>query len=177
VSGGTRIFGLAGWSGSGKTTLVVRLIPAFAARGITVSTVKHAHHDFDVDQPGKDSWRHREAGAREVLVSSSRRWALMHEHRGAREAGLAELLARLSPVDLVLVEGFKREPYPKLEVHRPALGKPLLCTDDPDIVAVASDVPMPGLALPNLSLADTGAIADFILAHCRLEAAHGAAQR
>ncbi len=114
MSGGTRIFGLAGWSGSGKTTLVVRLIPAFAARGITVSTVKHAHHDFDVDQPGKDSWRHREAGAREVLVSSSRRWALMHEHRGAREAGLAELLARLSPVDLVLVEGFKREPYPKL---------------------------------------------------------------
>jgi len=177
VSGRTRIFGLAGWSGSGKTTLVIRLIPALLARGISVSTVKHAHHAFDIDQPGKDSWRHREAGASEVLISSSQRWALMHEHRGAHEPGLAELLPHMSPVDLVLVEGFKREAYPKLEIHRPSLGKPLLCSDDPDIVAVASDTPIAGLPVPRLALDDAGAIADFIIAHCRLEPAHGAAQR
>jgi molybdopterin-guanine dinucleotide biosynthesis protein B len=177
VSGRTRIFGLAGWSGSGKTTLVIRLIPALTARGITVSTVKHAHHAFDIDQPGKDSWKHRAAGASEVLISSSQRWALMHEHRGAREPGLAELLAHMSPVDLVLVEGFKREAYPKLEVHRPSLGKPLLCEDDPDIVAVASDAPVAGLHVPRLPLDDAAAIADFILAQCRLEPADGAAQR
>ncbi|HZL59797.1 MAG TPA: molybdopterin-guanine dinucleotide biosynthesis protein B, partial [Stellaceae bacterium] len=110
-----RVFGLAGWSGSGKTTLVARLIPALIARGVSVSTVKHAHHDFDIDQPGKDSWKHRQAGANEVLIASANRWALMHEHRGAREPGLAALIAHLSPVDLILVEGFKREPYPKLE--------------------------------------------------------------
>jgi len=172
-----RIFGLAGWSGSGKTTLVTRLIPALIARGITVSTVKHAHHDFDVDQPGKDSWRHRQAGASEVLISSDRRWALMHEQRGTHEPGLAELLAHMTPVDLILVEGFKREPCDKLEIHRPALGKPLLCRDDPDIVAVASDVPLDGLEVPCLALDDIAGIAAFILAHCRFEAAHGAIER
>ena len=172
-----RIFGLAGWSGSGKTTLLTRLIPALVARGITVSTVKHAHHEFDLDQPGKDSWRHRQAGASEVLVASAARWALMHEHRGAAEPDLAALLRHMSPVDLVLVEGFKREPFAKLEIHRPALGKPLLCRDDPDIVAVASDVPLAGLEVPCLALADADAIADFIVSHCQLEAAHGAAER
>ncbi len=172
-----RIFGLAGWSGSGKTTLMRQLIPRLVASGIAVSTVKHAHHGFDVDQPGKDSFAHREAGAREVLVASAARWALMHEHRGAPEPNLAELLRHMSPADLVLVEGFKRERFPKLEVHRPALGKPLLCRDDPDIVAVASDQPFDGPALPRLSLDDIAGIAAFIIAHCGLEASDGAAQR
>ncbi len=142
----TRIFGLAGWSGSGKTTLVTRLIPALLRRGVSVSTVKHAHHEFDIDQPGKDSYQHRQAGAREVLISSSARWALMHEQRGAAEPVLADLLRHMSPVDLVIVEGFKRESFPKLEVYRAAVGKPLLYPDDPDIVALASDAPVARLA-------------------------------
>jgi molybdopterin-guanine dinucleotide biosynthesis adapter protein len=166
-----RIFGLAGWSGSGKTTLVTRLLPELTRRGLAVSTVKHAHHDFDVDKPGKDSWLHRAAGATEVMVSSARRWALMHEHRGAPEATLTEVLRRMSPVDLIIVEGFKGEPHAKLEVHRASLGKPLLCRDDPHIVAVASDAPLAGVALPVLPLDDAAAIARFILAHFRLEAA------
>jgi molybdopterin-guanine dinucleotide biosynthesis protein B len=160
-----RIFGLAGWSGSGKTTLMTALIPELIARGVTVSTVKHAHHDFDVDKPGKDSWRHREAGAREVMVSSSRRWALMHELRGAAEPGLDALLARMIPVDLVLVEGFKRHPHPKLEVCRPALGLPPLHPDDPHIVAIACDEDLPRVPLPCLPLGDPGRVAEFILAH------------
>ncbi|HXC90648.1 MAG TPA: molybdopterin-guanine dinucleotide biosynthesis protein B [Stellaceae bacterium] len=164
-----RIFGLAGWSGSGKTTLMTALIPEFVARGIRVSTVKHAHHAFDVDQPGKDSWRHRQAGASEVMVVSERRWALMHELRGAPEPGLDELLARISPVDLVLVEGFKRHPHPKIEIYRPALGKPALYPDDPFVVAVASDERLTGLAVPLLPLDDPPAIADFILRHGGLE--------
>jgi molybdopterin-guanine dinucleotide biosynthesis adapter protein len=171
------VFGLAGWSGSGKTTLLSRLIPALVARGVTVSTVKHAHHDFDIDQPGKDSWKHRQAGASEVLISSDMRWALMHEQRGAREPTLAELFAHMTQVDLVIVEGFKQEPFSKLEIHRPSLGKPLLCRDDPDIVAVASDEPLPALDLPCLPLGDAEAIAEFILAHCRIEAVHGAVER
>jgi molybdopterin-guanine dinucleotide biosynthesis protein B len=166
-----QIFGLAGWSGSGKTTLLVRLLPELVGRGIRVSTVKHAHHRFDVDQPGKDSWRHREAGAHEVMVSSAHRWALMHEHRGSAEAGLDELVRHMSPVDLVIVEGFKTHPHPKLEVHRPALGKPLLCRDDPYIVALASDGPVDGVPIPFLQLDDSPAIAEFIIAHCRLKAA------
>ena len=172
-----RVFGLAGWSGSGKTTLVRQLIPLLVSRGVTVSTVKHAHHGFDVDQPGKDSFAHRQAGASEVLVASSARWALMHEHRGAAEPGLAELLRHMSPVDLVLVEGFKRDSFPKLEVHRPSLGKPLLCVEDPQIVAIASDAPLSGIDLPRLDLDDIAGIAGFILAHCRLEPANGPAQR
>ncbi|HWK43963.1 MAG TPA: molybdopterin-guanine dinucleotide biosynthesis protein B [Stellaceae bacterium] len=160
-------FGLAGWSGSGKTTLLRRLIPALIARGVTVSTVKHAHHAFDIDQPGKDSYHHREAGAVEVLVGSVNRWALMHELRGQPEPGLDELLSRMSPVDLVLIEGFKRHSHPKLEVHRMELGKPLLCPEDPDIIAVATDGPIDAVGpdrtiLPILPLDDAPAIAAFI---------------
>ncbi len=160
-----RIFGLAGWSGSGKTTLLTALIPEIIARGVTVSTVKHAHHAFDIDQPGKDSWRHREAGAREVMIASERRWALMHELRGDPEAPLDELTARLAPVDLVLVEGFKRHPHPKLEIHRAALGKPLIYPEDPFVIAFASDERPAGLHLPWLPLSDPTAIAGFILEH------------
>jgi molybdopterin-guanine dinucleotide biosynthesis adapter protein len=172
VSGGAvAVFGLAGWSGSGKTTLLIRLLPVLIARGVTVSTVKHAHHAFDVDQPGKDSWRHREAGATETMVASANRWALMHEHRGAAEPPLAALLQQMSPVDLVLVEGFKRETHAKLEVHRTVIGKPLLCKDDPSVVAVASDARLAGLAIPVFALDDVPAITGFILGHCRLQAA------
>ena len=159
-----RIFGLAGWSGSGKTTLLAAIIPELAVRGLSVSTIKHAHHDFDIDRPGKDSWRHRQAGASEVMVASARRWALMHELRGAAEPSLDELVARLSPVDFVIVEGYKRHPHPKLEVHRPSLGKPLLYPDDPYIVAIASDEPF-AAPLPLLSLADPAAVAGFMLDH------------
>ena len=166
-----RIFGLAGWSGSGKTTLLVKLLPALTARGLRVSTLKHAHHAFDVDQPGKDSWEHRRAGAAEVMVSSVNRWALMHEHRGAPEASLEELVGHMSPVDLVIVEGFKQHPHPKLEVHRAALGKPLLCHENPAIVAVAGDTAIAGLPVPLLDLGDVAAIAGFIAAHCRLASA------
>jgi molybdopterin-guanine dinucleotide biosynthesis protein B len=166
-----RIFGLAGWSGSGKTSLVVRLLPVLMSRGVSVSTLKHAHHAFDVDQPGKDSWEHRAAGALEVMVSSANRWALMHEHRGEPEASLEELIARMSPVDLVIVEGFKSHPHPKLEVHRAALDKPLLCHDDPFIIAVAGDSKIAGLPVPFLALDDTAAIVDFIVAHCHLKVA------
>jgi molybdopterin-guanine dinucleotide biosynthesis protein B len=162
-----RIFGLAGWSGSGKTTLLVALIPELVARGLSVSTIKHAHHDFDVDRPGKDSWRHREAGATEVMVSSARRWALMHELRGDPEPRLEELVARLSPVDLLLVEGFKRQPHPKLEVHRPSLGKPLIYPEDPHVVAIATDEPF-AAPLPLLPLGDAGAIAAFMTDHLGL---------
>jgi molybdopterin-guanine dinucleotide biosynthesis adapter protein len=160
-----RIFGLAGWSGSGKTTLMTALIPELVARGMRVSTLKHAHHAFDVDQPGKDSWRHRQAGASEVMVVSQRRWALMHELRGASEPGLDELVGRMTPVDLLLVEGFKHHPHPKIEVYRPALGKPPLHPADRWVVAVASDAELPGLGLPWLSLGDAGRIAAFILDH------------
>jgi molybdopterin-guanine dinucleotide biosynthesis protein B len=171
-----KVFGLAGWSGSGKTTLLRALIPAMVARGLTVSTMKHAHHDFDVDKPGKDSYEHRKAGATEVLVSSAKRWALMHELRGAPEPTSAELMGMMTPVDLVLIEGFKQETHDKLEVHRPALGKPLLCRDDPRIVAVASDAPLDGVALPLLDLNDLTAITDFVIGHCGLVArARGAA--
>jgi len=160
-----RIFGLAGWSGSGKTTLMTALIPEFVARGITVSTIKHAHHGFDVDQPGKDSWRHRQAGASEVMIVSHRRWALMHELRDEPEPGLDALLPRITPVDLLLVEGFKPHPHPKIEVHRPSLGKPPLYPDDPFVVAVASDQRIQELKLPWLPVGSAGCIADFILCH------------
>ena len=159
-----RIIGLAGWSGSGKTTLLTKLIPRLVARGLAVSTVKHAHHAFDVDQPGKDSHAHRMAGASEVLVGSGARWALVHELRGAVEPTLRELLAKLAPVDLVIVEGYKREAHPKLEVHRAAVGKPLLHPDDPHIVAIASDQPVPA-GVPVVALDNVDAIADIILRH------------
>jgi molybdopterin-guanine dinucleotide biosynthesis protein B len=160
-----RVIGLAGWSGAGKTTLLARLIPCLVGRGIGVSTVKHAHHGFDVDRPGKDSWLHREAGAQQVLVGSARRWALMTELRGAPEPGLGFLLSRLSPVDLVIVEGFKRDRHPKIEVHRAANGKPWLHPDDPAIRAVAADVPPPGGGLPFVRLDDTEGIAELVLRH------------
>jgi molybdopterin-guanine dinucleotide biosynthesis protein B len=172
-----RVFGIAGWSGSGKTTLLRRLIPLLVGRGIAVSTVKHAHHDFDIDQPGKDSWHHRQGGATEVMVASDRRWALMHENRGAPETPLAELVRHMTPVDLLLVEGYKSEPHDKLEVHRPALGKPLLCPADPRVVALASDAPVSGVSLPLLALDDVDGIARFIIAHCRLGDRDGPAQR
>jgi molybdopterin-guanine dinucleotide biosynthesis protein B len=158
-----KVIGLAGWSGAGKTTLVARLIPALIARGVSVSTVKHAHHNFDVDQPGKDSFEHRQAGAAQVLVSSANRWALMTEHRGAAEPPLSELLARLNPVDLVVVEGFKRDPVPKIEIFRSANGKPFLYPDDALIRAVATDVPVPEGAPPSMHLDDIEAIADAAL--------------
>lgn len=163
-----KIFGIVGWSGSGKTTLLVRLIPALIARGITVSTMKHAHHEFDIDKPGKDSHQHRVAGATEVMVASARRWALMHELRERPEPTPEELMAHMSPVDLLLIEGFKRHPHAKLEVHRPALGKTLLCAEDRHIVAVASDAPVPGADVPVLDLDDVERIADFIVDHCGL---------
>jgi molybdopterin-guanine dinucleotide biosynthesis adapter protein len=160
-----RIFGLAGWSGSGKTTLMAALIPHFVSHGVTVSTIKHAHHSFDIDQPGKDSWRHRQAGAQEVMVASAHRWALMHELRGAAEPSLDELLMRMGPVDLVLVEGFKRHPHPKIEVYRRALGKPLLHPEDPYVVAIAADKMLPEFSVPFFPLSDPGAIAGFVLRH------------
>lgn len=140
-----------------------RLIPLFVARGLRVSVIKHAHHGFDVDQPGKDSFRHRQAGAAEVLVGSRMRWALMHELRDEPEPGLAALMARLSPCDLVLIEGFKREPVPRIEVHRQATGAPLLYRDDPNIVAIASDVALDA-PIPVFHLDDYGALAGFLLA-------------
>jgi molybdopterin-guanine dinucleotide biosynthesis protein B len=158
-----RVIGIAGWSGSGKTTLLARLIPVLVADGCRVSTVKHAHHAFEIDRPGKDSHTHRIAGASEVIVASARRWALIHELREEPEPPLYELLAQLGPADLVLVEGFKREALPKIEVHRPALGKPLLQPDDPHIVAVATDATL-DLPVPVLRLDDIAAIAAFVRA-------------
>lgn len=166
-----RLFGIAGWSGSGKTTLIVHLLPQLIRRGLTVSTVKHAHHSFDVDKPGKDSYAHREAGAHEVMISSANRWALMNELRGREEPSLDELVAHMSPVDLLLVEGFKTQPHDKLEIYRPSLGKPMLQPDDPHVVAVASDAKLMGLPVPVFDLANVAAIADFIAARTRSKAA------
>jgi molybdopterin-guanine dinucleotide biosynthesis adapter protein len=158
-----RIIGLAGWSGSGKTTLLTKVIPRITARGLTVSTVKHAHHDFDVDQPGKDSHAHRLAGATEVMISSRRRFALVHELRTEDEPKLSALLSKLSPVDLVLIEGYKREPHPKLEIHRASLGLPLLAKDDPAIVAIASDAALPSAKIPVVGLDDVDAIVEVLI--------------
>jgi molybdopterin-guanine dinucleotide biosynthesis protein B len=159
-----KVLGLAGWSGAGKTTLLSKLIPILIGRGLSVSIVKHAHHDFDVDQPGKDSYRLRAAGAGEVIVSSARRWALMHELGDAAEPDLATLLRRLSPCDLVVVEGFKRGRHPKLEIFRTANGRAPLHPEDARIVAIASDSPFPGAGAPVVSLDDIEAIADLVLA-------------
>ena len=161
-------FGFAGWSGSGKTTLIERLIPCFTQRGLKVSLVKHAHHAFDVDQPGKDSYRHRHAGATEVLVTSSRRWVLMHELRGGPEPSFEEQLKHLSPCDLVIVEGFKFQPIPKIEVYREGVDSPPLHPKDPHIIAVATDAKIE-TALPVLDLNDDAAIAQFILGHLKLQ--------
>ena len=160
-----RVIGLAGWSGSGKTTLLSKAIPCLTARGLRVSTLKHAHHAFDLDQPGKDSFLHRSAGATEVLVGAASRWALMHELRGEAEPDLSALLRRLSPVDLVLIEGYKRDPHPKIEVYRAAVGKSLLHPHDPHIVAMAADAPVPEATVPVIPLDDVEAIVDAMLAH------------
>jgi molybdopterin-guanine dinucleotide biosynthesis protein B len=156
-----KVIGLSGWSGAGKTTLLKGVIPYLLGQGLRVSVIKHAHHEFDVDIPGKDSWVHRQSGATEVLVSSTRRWALMHELRGAPEPHLPELLAKLSPVDLVLIEGFKREPHRKIEVHRSANNKPLLFPDDPDIVGIATDAVVETM-LPVAHLDDIEAVAGLL---------------
>jgi molybdopterin-guanine dinucleotide biosynthesis protein B len=163
------ILGLTGWSGSGKTTLLTALIPRLVAHGLSVSTIKHAYHGFDLDQPGKDSWRHRQAGAREVMVASSVRWALMHEVVG-EEPSLPELLQRLTPVDLVIVEGFKANPHPKIEVHRPSLGRPPIWPGRPDIVAVACDGPPAHGAPHALPLNDPAAVADWALHYLQIHA-------
>ena len=160
-----KIFGVVGWKNSGKTTLIAGLLRELSARGLMVSSVKHAHHAFDLDQPGKDSFQHREAGAHQVLIASHTRWALMHELRGTPEPGLSELLTHLAPVDLVLVEGFKGEPHSKLEVRRADASGPLLADSDPNIVAIAADAPVTAPGRAVFSIDDIKSIADFIIRH------------
>lgn len=162
-----RLYGVTGWKNAGKTGLMERLVREITGRGFSVSTLKHAHHAFDVDHAGRDSYRHREAGATEVLLASGRRFALMHELRGASEPALSELLPKLSPVDLILVEGYKTATHPKIEAHRAETGNPLIAPNDPTIRAVASDVPLT-LDRPVFGLDDTAIIADFILAEVGL---------
>ncbi|MPZ08712.1 MAG: molybdopterin-guanine dinucleotide biosynthesis protein B [Kiloniellaceae bacterium] len=171
-----KVIGLAGWSGSGKTTLIVQLLPALVRRGLKVSTMKHAHHAFDVDKPGKDSYEHRAAGATEVMIGSGKRWALMHELRDEAEPDSHDLMQKMSPVDLLIIEGWKAKGHEKIEIHRPGHGKPLIQPDDPKIVAVASDVDLPGLPVPRLDLNDVEGIADFIVARCGLAARVHAAE-
>jgi molybdopterin-guanine dinucleotide biosynthesis protein B len=162
-----KLYGVTGWKNAGKTGLMERLVTEITGRGITVSTIKHAHHTFDVDHPGKDSYRHRAAGASEVLLASRTRVALMQELRDASEPTLADLLKRLNPVDLILIEGYKRDAHPKIEAHRAQTGNQLIAPDDPTIRAVASDVPLT-LDRPVFDLNDTKAITDFILAEVNL---------
>jgi molybdopterin-guanine dinucleotide biosynthesis protein B len=160
-----RIIGLAGWSGSGKTTLITKVLPRLIARGCRVSTIKHAHHGFDLDQPGKDSFMHRTAGATEVVISSAKRFALLHELRDEAEWDLPGLLGKLAPVDLVLIEGFKRDAFPKLEIYRAANAKPLLHPDDPHVIAIAADGALPQAKVPVIDLNDTDRICDVLLEH------------
>jgi molybdopterin-guanine dinucleotide biosynthesis adapter protein len=160
----TRVLGITGWSGAGKTTLITQLIPALGARGLRVATLKHAHHEFDVDHPGKDSYEHRRAGACEVIVSSARRWVQMHELGDRPEATLRELLERVSPCDLILIEGFKGERHPKLEVYRHANERVPLHPNDDRIVAIASDHPFPEAKVPQVDLNDIPAIAEVVCA-------------
>lgn len=162
-----RVMGIVGSSGSGKTRLITRVIPVLIARGLKVATIKHAHHDFDIDVPGKDSYEHRKAGAFEVILSSARRWVHLHENGEEGEAPLEQLLQRLSPCDLVLIEGFKGGAHAKLEVYRPRLGKAPRYPVDPQILAVASDEPLAALPLPALDLDDLARIANFIAANAR----------
>ncbi|NQV21824.1 MAG: molybdopterin-guanine dinucleotide biosynthesis protein B [Rhodospirillales bacterium] len=163
-----KVFGLVGWSDSGKTTLMTRLIPELVGRGLRVSTTKHAHHEFDLDTQGKDSYLHRESGATEVMIASRRRWALLHENRDDPEPSLEELIRHMTPVDLLLVEGMKDHAHDKIEVHRAGREAPLILKDQPDVVAVASDIALTGLAVPVLDINDVTAIADFIVNHCGL---------
>lgn len=167
---GQRIYGVTGWKNAGKTGLVERLVTEITGRGFSVSTIKHAHHNVDIDEKGRDTYRHRQAGAREVVLASAGRWALMHELRGAPEPSLAEIVAKLTPVDLVIVEGYKRENHPKIEAYRQesARASGLLAQELPTIRAIASDTPLDGVTLPVFDLDDTAAIADFILSECGL---------
>lgn len=166
--GPKHIIGIIGWSGSGKTSLLSDLLPVLIAKGFTVSTMKHTHHDFDMDQPGKDSYRHREAGAQEVLLTSRKRWALLHELRDAPEYEMDELIAKMAPVDILLIEGFKSHSYPKIEVNRPSLGKKLLCRTDESVVALATDESVDDVGVPLLDLNNIDAIADFIVEYLNL---------
>lgn len=161
----TKIFGFAGWSGSGKTTLVKAVIPALIERGLKVSTIKHTHHNFDIDKPGKDSYEHRMAGAHEVVITGASRWALLHENRGEEEPDIDFLLGRMADVDLVLIEGFKSYPHPKLEVYRPEVDKPILSTDDQSIVAIATNTEIE-TNIPKLPIDDIDAISDFVMSYC-----------
>ena len=163
-----KIFGVTGWKNSGKTGLMERLITEFTARGLSVSSIKHAHHSFDIDHPGRDSYRHRDAGARQVVLASRNRWALMHELRDEDEPSLGDLLKQLSPVDLVLIEGYKRDRHPKIEAHRKETGQPLIAPEDETIVAVASDTSVT-IDRPVLDLNDTASIANFIAQHLKLD--------
>ena len=163
-----KVFGITGWSGSGKTTLVVQLLPELIGRGYKVSTMKHTHHRFDIDRKGKDSYEHRRAGATEVMISSSNRWALMHEYRGAKEPALDKLIKHMVPVDLLLIEGFRNHRYDKLEVYRKVTGKPLRCLEDDNVVAIACDSFLEDATVPLVDLNDTVSIADFIEEHCGL---------
>jgi molybdopterin-guanine dinucleotide biosynthesis protein B len=172
-----RIIGLAGWSGSGKTTLVTKVLPRLIARGHRVSTLKHAHEGFELDRPGKDSFMHRAAGATEVIISSARRFAILHELRDEAEWDLPDLLGKLAPVDLVLVEGYKRDAFPKIEIHRKANGKPLLHPADPHIVAIASDLPLPQSTVPVVDLDDIERIADLLITHAKPLKSAAAAMR
>ena len=165
TTGPKHILGVIGFSGNGKTTLLSNLIPKLITRGKTVSTMKHTHHKFDMDQPGKDSYRHREAGAKEVLLTSKNRWALLHELRADPEFDMEDLIAKMAPVDILLIEGFKSHDYPKLEVHRPSTRKALLAYEDHTIIAVATDEQLDDLDVKQLDLNDIGQIADFIIDH------------
>ena len=166
--GPRHIIGIVGWSGSGKTTLFSDLIPVLTGRGFTVSTMKHTHHDFDMDQPGKDSYRHREAGAQEVLLTSRKRWALLHELRDAPEFEIDALIRKMA-VDILLIEGFKAHRFPKIEVNRPSRGKKLLCQTDDSVVALATDETVDGLGVPQLDLNDVEAVADYIVSYLKIE--------
>ena len=163
-----KVVGLSGWKGSGKTTLMVKLLPELIGRGLTVSTAKHAHHAFDIDHPGKDSYEHRAAGAAEVMVSSALRWALVHENRDEPEANFEDVIARLSPVDLVIVEGFKHHAHDKIEIYAAANDRPLLAAEDPHVFVIASDVALPHAPVPVIDRDDAAALADALIAHCGL---------
>jgi len=164
-----KVFGLIGWSGSGKTTLMKKIIPEIVAQGIRVSTIKHTHHDFDIDKPGKDSFTHRQAGAYEVLITGGKRWAILHELRMNSEPTMDELIARLEPVDLVLIEGFKGYGHDKLEVFRPTNGKKLMVGEDASVVAVATDEPLESISVPVLDLNNIRSVVKFIIQHCGLK--------
>lgn len=164
-----KTFGLVGWSGSGKTTLMEQLIPELTGRGFSISTMKHTHHKFEIDKPGKDSFKHRMAGATEVAVMSSTRWALVHELREADEPSVDEMIAKMSPVDLVLIEGFKTHTHPKVEIFRPSVREAMLQPEDETVVAVATDEDLGDLAVPVLDLNNVPQVADFIIAYCDLQ--------